>query len=547
MSASVQRGASKLAQRARLTVTKNKTNRSSPNNATNVRRLSSELIDHHHDGEEFFEYDDHHDHDHDHDSPSYLTYTSGVPPMPISSKLRLIDPKREDIPSGIWPVFRLMDENGRIRTSEKDAYKFHVDTLTKEGFRHPRKEAGDSSSDNDRNINALRKDLIEQYPQHQSIFEYSDLFHPSPTSYTDISHDGEESKNTLLRCHRIMTRLREMDNILLNAQRQGRISFYLTCRGEEATYIGSASALEPEDVMLAQYREQGLLMWRGFTLEQFTNQCFGNDLDLGRGRQMPIHYGSRALNFHTISSPLGTQLPQAVGVAYKNKLDILNMANSESNQQITKPSVSIAYFGEGAASANDFHAACNFAATLKAPVIFFCRNNGYAISTSVKDQYAGDGVVSRGNGYGMASIRVDGNDVIAVHAATKAAREYALTYMEPVLIEAMTYRQGDHSTSDDSSQYRPLEEVAKVEEEADPIKRINLFLVNQGWMSEEEIEGIVSDERQAVLKALAMAEKRPPTKLDTMFEDVYQEMPLSLKRQEDELRKHLEKYPDKYS
>lgn len=271
-----------------------------------------------------------------------------------------------------------------------------------------------------------------------------------------------------------MTRLREMDNILLNAQRQGRISFYLTCRGEEATYIGSASALEPEDVMLAQYREQGLLMWRGFTLEQFTNQCYGNDLDLGRGRyvsknfhfdaiasnviftqskyclthfiwiqcrQMPIHYGSRALNFHTISSPLGTQLPQAVGVAYKNKLDILKMDKGESNQQNTKPSVSIAYFGEGAASANDFHAACNFAATLKAPVIFFCRNNGYAISTSVKDQYAGDGIISRGNGYGMASIRVDGNDVIAVHAATKAAREYALTYMEPVLIEAMTYRE----------------------------------------------------------------------------------------------------------
>ena len=155
--------------------------------------------------------------------------------------------------------------------------------MTKEGFRHPREEEGDSS-DNYRNINALRKDLIKQYPQHQSIFEYSDLFHPSSTSYTDINHDGEESKNTLLRCHRIMTRLREMDNILLNAQRQGRISFYLTCRGEEATYIGSASALEPEDVMLAQYREQGLLMWRGFTLEQFTNQCYGNDLDLGRGR-----------------------------------------------------------------------------------------------------------------------------------------------------------------------------------------------------------------------------------------------------------------------
>jgi TPP-dependent pyruvate/acetoin dehydrogenase alpha subunit len=107
------------------------------------------------------------------------------------------------------------------------------------------------------------------------------------------------SNNTLLRAHRQLVRLREMDYILLNAQRQGRISFYMTCRGEEAIHMGAASALDLGDPIFAQYREQGLLMWRGFTLEQFTNQCFSNDMDLGKGRQMPIHYGSRALNYHT--------------------------------------------------------------------------------------------------------------------------------------------------------------------------------------------------------------------------------------------------------
>ena len=134
---------------------------------------------------------------------------------------------------------------------------------------------------------------------------------------------------------------------------------------------------------------------------------------------MPIHYGSRALNIHTISSPLGTQLPHAVGVAYKKKLEKLEQDKKNS-------SISIVYFGDGAASTTDFHSALNFASTLKVPMIFFCRNNGYAISTKITEQYASDGIVSRCKGYGMAGIRVDGNDIFAVHAATKAARDYAI-------------------------------------------------------------------------------------------------------------------------
>jgi 2-oxoisovalerate dehydrogenase E1 component alpha subunit len=143
-----------------------------------------------------------------------------------------------------------------------------------------------------------------------------------------------------------MIKLNTMDNILYDAQRQGRISFYMTNYGEEATHIGSASALEPSDVIFGQYREAGVLMWRGFSYSDFVNQCVGNTQDPGKGRQMPVHYGSVALNFHTISSPLGTQLPQAAGAAYSLKLS--GAAN-----------VVICYFGEGAASEGDFHSALN--------------------------------------------------------------------------------------------------------------------------------------------------------------------------------------------
>ena len=145
--------------------------------------------------------------------------------------------------------------------------------------------------------------------------------------------------------------------------------------------MGSASALQPQDYIFAQYREPGLLMWRGFTLEQFCNQCFSNDLDLGKGRQMPVHYGCRALNYQTISSPLGTQITQAVGAAYKFKLEALALSKPEKKTDKNEAAISIVYFGDGAASTIDFHSGCNFAATLKTPMIFFCRNNGYAIST----------------------------------------------------------------------------------------------------------------------------------------------------------------------
>jgi 2-oxoisovalerate dehydrogenase E1 component alpha subunit len=197
---------------------------------------------------------------------------------------------------------------------------------------------------------------------------------------------------------------RILDERMVSAQRQGRLSFYLTCTGEEASVAGTIAAFNQDDMVMGQYREQIALRFRGFTTEQFMSQLFSNVDDLGKGRQLPVHYGCRDLNFMTISSPLATQIPQAAGYAYGQKL-------------AGKKACTLCYFGDGAASEGDFHAGLNMAAVLKSPVVFVARNNGYAISTPCSEQFVGDGIASRGVGYGIKTIRVDGNDIIAVNSA----------------------------------------------------------------------------------------------------------------------------------
>lgn len=241
------------------------------------------------------------------------------------------------------------------------------------------------------------------------------------------SQDPKFSEEFTRKMFRDMVLLNTMDKILYESQRQGRISFYMTNFGEEASHIGSAAALHESDIIYGQYREAGVLVWRGFTISQFIDQCYGNCEDEGKGKQMPVHYGSKKLNFVTISSTLATQIPQAVGAAYALK------------RQPDNKRVVTVYFGEGAASEGDTHAAFNFAATLSCPVLFFCRNNGFAISTPSSEQYRGDGIAGRAAGYGMATIRVDGTDLFAVYNATKAAKEYALKNNKPVIIGEKTY------------------------------------------------------------------------------------------------------------
>ena len=344
--------------------------------------------------------------------------------------------------------------------------------------------------------------------------------------------EPELDQETALKIYTTMQFTRVLDERMVAAQRQGRISFYLASTGEEAASVASAAALESQDMIMSQYREQGSLAYRGYTTEQFMNQMFSNEKEPNKGRQMPIHYGAKELNFMTISSPLGTQIPQASGYAYGQKM-------------AGEPAVTICYFGEGAASEGDFHAGVNMAAVLNCPVIFFCRNNGYAISTPAEEQFAGDGIASRGIGYGVKTIRVDGNDVLAIYAATQKAREIALAENCPVLIEAMTYRLAAHSTSDDPTGYRSKEEEAKWQER-DPIARMATWLVAKGWLDEEANKKEVEQMRQEVLQELKRVEQVPICKVDELVTDVYAEVPPILQQQLSELKAHIKKYPEAY-
>ena len=339
-------------------------------------------------------------------------------------------------------------------------------------------------------------------------------------------------KEKALRIYRAMVTTRILDERMLAAQRQGRLSFYMQCTGEDAAVIGSAAALGDSDMIMAQYREQGALAYRGFTIDEFMNQLFGNHKDYGKGRQMPVHYGSKKLYYMTISSPLATQIPQATGYAYGQKL-------------AGEGHCTLVYFGEGAASEGDFHAALNMAAVHRVPVIFFCRNNGYAISTPASEQFAADGVAPRAYGYKMDVIRVDGNDVLAVYQATEKARQLAVEENRPVLIEAMTYRLAAHSSSDDPSGYRSKDEEA-IWREKDPILRTQNWLTLHGWWSDSEEKELQERLRREVLETMKQAQKRPPPALETLVTDVYKDVPPALSAQFEKLKAHIRRHPDAY-
>merc|ERR1719356_2193590 len=231
------------------------------------------------------------------------------------------------------------------------------------------------------------------------------------------------------------------DEYLIQMQRQGRISFYCTNFGEEATGVGTAAALEPQDLIWPQYRELSMFLWRGLTAQEIVDQNIGNEGDRSKGRNLQVHYCMLEKNIQTVHAVLGAQIPQAPGAGYAYKIQ-------DADQ------VSVVYFGDGAASEGDALTALNFASVYGSQTLFICRNNGYSISTGVEDQYGGDGIAARALAFGIPAIRVDGNDLVAVFTATSEARRMCVEQKTPVLIELMTYRVGDHTTSDDSSTYR---------------------------------------------------------------------------------------------
>ncbi|SCC90581.1 2-oxoisovalerate dehydrogenase subunit alpha, mitochondrial [Chlamydiales bacterium SCGC AG-110-P3] len=330
------------------------------------------------------------------------------------------------------------------------------------------------------------------------------------------------SDEELLKGYRTMVLTRQIDDRMITLQRQGTISFAMSSLGEEASVVASAAALEMGDWLYPQYRENGIMFWRGWSPVDYIHHMFCNGEDLIKGRQMPNHFGDRSLNVVTVSSPLATQLPQAAGAAYAMQIR-------------GEQTIALAYFGEGTASKGDFHVGLNFAALRKAPVIYFCRNNGYAISTPSSEQFATDGVAPRGPSYGIETFRVDGNDYFAVHETVARARNYCLAGNGPVLIEAMTYRMGAHSTSDDPKAYRDDAELEEWEKK-DPILRLRRYLEQKKLWDAEKETALLKEIGEDIDAAIEMAKAAPPPPLESIAEDVYFEMPPRLRQQLNELR-----------
>jgi 2-oxoisovalerate dehydrogenase E1 component alpha subunit len=340
---------------------------------------------------------------------------------------------------------------------------------------------------------------------------------------------------------RAMALTRAFDERMFRAQRQGKTSFYMKSTGEEAVAVAATFALDREDMCFPSYRQQGILIARDWSLVDMMNQIYSNKADRLKGRQLPIMYSTREGAFFSISGNLATQYPQAVGWA---------MASAAKGD--TK--IAATWCGEGSTAEGDFHSACMFATVYRAPVILNVVNNQWAIS-SFAGFAGGDETTfaARAVGYGMAGLRVDGNDPLAVYAATAWAAERARTNHGPTLIEHFTYRAEGHSTSDDPSQYRSADEGAHWPL-GDPIARLKTHLIGLGEWSDDRHATQDLELAELVKASAKEAEKNGilghgmHQPFETMFEDVFEEMPWHLKEQSAQMAaERTRKWPDKKS
>jgi pyruvate dehydrogenase E1 component alpha subunit/2-oxoisovalerate dehydrogenase E1 component alpha subunit len=333
----------------------------------------------------------------------------------------------------------------------------------------------------------------------------------------DPALDPGLSGETLLFLFRKMLLLRALDGKAVHLQRSGRIGFYVASEGQEAAEIGSGSALSEGDWVFPSYRDQGVALVRGCPLSALVAQLFANGRDATKGRQMPNHWCDRERRVVSVSSPVATQLPQAVGAAYAAKLR-------------GETTAFVAYFGDGGSSTGEFHAAMNFAGVFRTPVVFFCSNNHYAISLPFARQTASGSVAGKAAAYGLPGVRVDGNDVLAVRKATRDALDRARSGGGSTLIEAVTYRLGAHSTSDDPERYRSGEEVEGWRRK-DPVRRFAAHLLRLGLIDEAGIEDAAEEARGEVNAAVKDCEAGPAVPAGSLVEDVYAEVPWHLEEQ----------------
>ncbi|MGB7417867.1 MAG: 3-methyl-2-oxobutanoate dehydrogenase (2-methylpropanoyl-transferring) subunit alpha [Erythrobacter sp.] len=333
-----------------------------------------------------------------------------------------------------------------------------------------------------------------------------------------------------------MAMVRAFDERMFRGQRQGKTSFYMKCTGEEATSVAASMALASDDMVFPSYRQQGILIARGYPLIEMINQIYSNKGDKLKGRQLPIMYSSREHSFFSISGNLATQTPQAVGWAMASAI------KGDSR-------IAATWVGEGSTAEGDFHSACTFATVYNAPVILNVINNQWAISSF--SGFAGaerTTFAARALGYGLAGLRVDGNDALACYAAQVWAANRARANDGPTLIEYFTYRAEGHSTSDDPSGYRSAQE-SEDWPLGDPIMRLknHLIAINE-W----------DEDRQAEMDRKCAEEVKATTKeaekngilghglhhpFHTMFEDVFEELPWHLREQaEQATRERIAKF-----
>ena len=321
----------------------------------------------------------------------------------------------------------------------------------------------------------------------------------------------------LLRIYRGMVMIRLMDERLLALQRQGRIGFYGEAKGQEGAVIGAAAALGPKDWIVPALREAGAAIYRGLPLRTYVAQIFGNANDVSKGRQLPCHPGTRAAHYVTMSSCIATQLPHAVGMAWAARIKGDDV-------------VVLGCLGDGATSEEDFHVAANFAGVYRVPVVLFCQNNQWAISTPVTVQTASATMAQKAVAYGFGGVRCDGNDVLAVYGCVRDAVERARRGGGPTLVEALTYRVSAHSSSDDPSRYRD-EKVTERWRARDPIARFRAWLVAQGRLDDAADERMRAEIDAEVRDAVAKEEHVGPPALSTIVEDVYADVPAHLQEQ----------------
>ena len=324
-------------------------------------------------------------------------------------------------------------------------------------------------------------------------------------------------REELRRAFRHMLKMRTLDQRMLSLQRQGRIGFYGTATGEEAAITGSAMALRDTDWIFPALRQTGVALWRGTTVKEIVCQLIGNAGDVLIGRQMPCHFSDRKVHSVAWSSVIGTQLVHAMGAAWAAKIRKTG-------------DVMMGYLGDGASSSADFHAAANFAGVFKLPIVFFCQNNQWAISVPLSMQTASESIAIKASAYGFPGVRVDGNDLLAVVAATREAVERARGGGGPTLVEAVTFRMGGHSSSDDPTRYREGALVGYWEKR-DPLARLRAWLTATAALATGEEERWTQEMNDEIGAAITEAETFPPPPIESMFADVYKDMPRQLAEQ----------------